>query len=209
MVLMTQPLRIVALISGGGTTLQNLIDRQAAGRLGGQLVGVVSSRADAFGVERARRAGLPVTVVERANRPHGRFAAEVWEAVRAFTPDLVCFAGWLHLLPIAADFRLKVLNIHPALLPAFGGKGMYGRRVHEAVLAYGAKVSGCTVHFADDTYDTGPILVQKCVPVEEGDDPDALAVRVFAAECEAYPEAIGLIAAGRVRVEGRRVVIAG
>lgn len=204
---MTQPLRIVALISGGGTTLQNLIDRQAAGRLAGQLVGVVSSRADAFGVERARRAGLPVTVVARAKKPHGRFTAEVWDAVRAFAPDLVCFAGWLHFLPIATDFRQKVLNIHPALLPAFGGKGMYGRRVHEAVLAYGAKVSGCTVHFADDTYDTGPILVQKCVPVEGGDDPDTLAARVFAAECEAYPEAIALIAAGQVRVEGRRVVI--
>jgi phosphoribosylglycinamide formyltransferase-1 len=206
---MTESLRIVALISGGGTTLQNLIDRQAAGRLAGKLVGVVSSRADAFGVERARRAGLPVAVVEKASGPRGRFATEVWEAVRGFNPDLVCFAGWLHLLPIAADLRLKVLNIHPALLPAFGGKGMYGRHVHEAVLAYGAKVSGCTVHYADDTYDTGPILVQRCVPVEEGDDPDALAARVFAAECEAYPEAIGLIAAGRVRVEGRRVVISG
>ena len=86
--------------------------------------------------------------------------------MRVFAPDLVCFAGWLHLLPIPADFRHKVLNIHPALLPAFGGKGMYGRHVHEAVLAAGAKVSGCTVHFADDTYDTGPILVQKCVPVQ-------------------------------------------
>jgi phosphoribosylglycinamide formyltransferase-1 len=206
---MTEPFRIVALISGGGTTLQNLIDRQAAGRLAGQLVGVVSSRADAFGVGRARRAGLPVSVVEKTGSMRGQFAGTVWEAVRGFSPDLVCFAGWLNLLPIAADFRQKVLNIHPALLPAFGGKGMYGRHAHEAVLAYGAKVSGCTVHFADDTYDTGPILVQRCVPVEEGDDPDSLAARVFAAECEAYPEAIGLIAAGRVRVEGRRVVISG
>jgi phosphoribosylglycinamide formyltransferase-1 len=136
-----------------------------------------------------------------------RFAEEVWAAVRGFSPDLVCFAGWLHLVPIPPDFRHRVLNIHPALLPAFGGKGMYGRRVHEAVLAAGVKVSGCTVHFADETYDTGPILVQKCVPVKEGDDPDTLAARVFAAECEAYPEAIGLIAAGRVKVEGRRVVV--
>jgi phosphoribosylglycinamide formyltransferase-1 len=198
---MTQLYRIVTLISGSGTTLQNLIDRQAAGRLAGQLAGVVSSRADAFGVERARRAGLPVTVVEKASPDR------VWSAVRTFSPDLVCFAGWLHLLPIPDDFRHKVLNIHPSLLPAFGGKGMYGRRVHEAVLAYGAKVSGCTVHFADDTYDTGPIVVQRCVLVQEGDDPDSLAARVFAAECEAYPEAIGLLAAGRVRVEGRRVLI--
>jgi phosphoribosylglycinamide formyltransferase-1 len=224
---MTQPIRIVALVSGGGTTLQNLIDRAADGRLAAQLAGVVSSRADAFGVERARRAGLPVTVVDRPSPERERrgdpvtapvahssgsdrsFPDRVWAAVRAFNPDLVCFAGWLHLLPIPADFRHRVLNIHPSLLPAFGGKGMYGRRVHEAVLDYGAKVSGCTVHFADDTYDTGPILVQRCVPVKEGDDPDALAARVFEAECEAYPEAIGLLAAGRVQVEGRRVIISG
>ena len=155
----------------------------------------------------AKRAGIPVDVSSRARSP--QFAEEVWSAVRAFAPDLVCFAGWLHLLPIPADFRHKVLNIHPALLPAFGGKGMYGHHVHEAVLAYGAKVSGCTVHFADDTYDTGPILVQKCVPVKERDDPDTLAARVFAAECEAYPEAIRLIASGRVTVEGRRVIVSG
>jgi phosphoribosylglycinamide formyltransferase-1 len=200
---MPDPIRLVALISGGGTTLQNFIDQIAAGKLAARVAGVVSSRADAFGNERATRAGIPVTVVPKA-KPDA-----VWDAVRAFNPDLVCFAGWLHLLPIPEDFRHRVLNIHPALLPAFGGKGMYGRRVHEAVLASGAKVSGCTVHFADDTYDTGPILVQKCVPVKEDDDPDTLAARVFQAECEAYPEAIRLIAEGRVMVQGRRVVISG
>ena len=203
---MPQPIRLVALISGGGTTLQNLLDRIAAGQLKAMIAGVVSSRPDAFGVERARQAGVPVSVVP-ARSP--RFAEEVWAAVRSFAPELVCFAGWLHLLPIPADFQWKVLNIHPALLPAFGGKGMYGRRVHEAVLASGAKVSGCTVHFADDTYDSGPILVQKCVLVNQGDDPDTLAARIFEAECEAYPEAIELIAAGRVHVQGRRVVISG
>jgi phosphoribosylglycinamide formyltransferase 1 len=201
---MHRPIRLVALISGGGTTLQNLIDRISAGTLNAAMAGVVSSRADVAGVERARRANVPVSVVSARS---AQFAAEVWTAVRALAPDLVCFAGWLHLVPIPPDFRHRVLNIHPALLPAFGGKGMYGRRVHEAVLAAGVKVSGCTVHFADDTYDTGPILVQKCVPVNEGDDPDTLAARVFTAECEAYPEAIGLIASGRVKVEGRRVTI--
>jgi phosphoribosylglycinamide formyltransferase-1 len=205
---MPAPIRLVALISGSGTTLQNLIDRAAAGALDARLVGVVSSRADAFGVTRAERAELPVTVVPAAPR-RAAFAEEVWAAVRAYRPDLVCFAGWLHLLPIPTDFRHKVLNIHPSLLPAFGGKGMYGHRVHEAVLAYGAKVTGCTVHFADDTYDTGPILVQTCVPVEDGDTPDALAARVFRAECEAYPAAIRAIAAGRVTVRGRRVAITG
>ena len=203
---MSDPIRLVALVSGGGTTLQNLIDRIAAGTLPARIAGVVSSRADAFGVARAGRAGVPVGVVDASPR-RATFAEEVWAAVRGFAPDLVCFAGWLHLLPIPADFRHKVLNIHPSLLPAFGGKGMYGHHVHEAVLAYGARVTGCTVHFADDTYDTGPILVQKCVPVTDGDTPDALAARVFEAECDAYPEAIRLIAEGRVTVQGRRVIV--
>ncbi len=200
---MTNPIRIVALISGSGTTLQNLIDRIATGTLNAEIAGVVSSRADAFGIKRAEKAGLAVSVVDRKSPDH------VWSVARSYRPQLVVFAGWLHLLPIPDDFHHKVLNIHPSLLPAFGGKGMYGRYVHEAVLAYGAKVTGCTVHFADDTYDTGPIIVQKCVPVKEGDDPDTLAARVFQAECEAYPEAIELIAAGRVTVQGRRVVISG
>jgi phosphoribosylglycinamide formyltransferase-1 len=203
---MAAPIRLVVLISGGGTTLQNLLDRISVGALNAVVAGVVSSRAKVFGVERAKRAGLPVTVVLR--EPAGSFPDRVWTAIRTFNPDLVCLAGWLHLLPIPDDFRFRVLNIHPALLPAFGGKGLYGRHVHEAVLAYGAKVSGCTVHFADDTYDTGPILVQKCVPVLERDTPDTLAARVFQAECQAYPEAIELIAAGRVTVQGRRVLIA-
>ena len=203
---MPELIRLVALVSGGGTTLQNFLDRIAAGSLRATVAGVVSSRADALGVTRAERAGIPVKVVPASPR-RPAFADEVWAAARSFDPQLVCFAGWLHLLPIPSDFRHRVLNIHPALLPAFGGKGMYGHRVHEAVLAYGAKVSGCTVHFADDTYDTGPVLVQRCVTVAEDDTPDTLAARVFAAECEAYPEAIRLIAEGRVRVEGRRVVI--
>jgi phosphoribosylglycinamide formyltransferase-1 len=203
---MADPIRIVALVSGGGTTLQNLLDRVTAGALRAQVVGVVSIKADAIGLTRAQRARVPASVVSAAPR-RATFAHEVWDAVRAFVPDLVCLAGWLHLLPIPADFRHKVLNIHPSLLPAFGGKGMYGHRVHEAVLEYGAKVSGCTVHFADDTYDTGPVLVQRCVPVLSADTPDTLAARVFAAECDAYPEAIRLIAEGKVTVEGRRVLI--
>ena len=202
---MPDPIRLVCLVSGGGTTLQNLLDRIADGRLAARVVGVVASKPDAYGVERATRAGVPATIVPKA----AGFADAVWAAVRAFAPDLVCFAGWLHLLPIPADFRHRVLNIHPSLLPAFGGQGMYGRHVHEAVLAYGAKVSGCTVHFADDTYDTGPVLVQRAVPVLEDDTPDSLAARVFGAECGAYPEAIRLVAEGRITVHGRRVVIRG
>ncbi len=184
--------KLVALISGSGTTLQNLLDVTAAGTLEARIVGVVSSKPDVRGVERARAAGVPVAVVERGPG----FADRVWESVRGFGPDLVVLAGWLHLLPIPDDFRRKVLNIHPSLLPAFGGKGMYGRHVHEAVLAAGVPRSGCTVHFADDSYDTGPVVLQRAVPVLPGDTPETLAARVFAAECEAYPEAIRRVAGG-------------
>ena len=202
----TRPPRLAVLVSAGGTTLQNLIDRIADGRLNAEIVAVVSSNPDAFGNERARRANIPVTVVPRRTPD---FAAAVFDAVRAANPDLVVLAGWLHLLTIPPDFRFRVLNIHPSLLPAFGGKGMYGHRVHEAVLAYGAKVSGCTVHFTDDSYDTGPVVVQRTVPVLDDDTPDTLAARVFAAECEAYPEAIRLVTAGNWRIDGRRVVATG
>jgi phosphoribosylglycinamide formyltransferase 1 len=196
--------KLSVLISAGGTTLQNLIDHIVDGRLCAEIAGVVSSRADVFGVERARRANLPVTVVER--KPSADFSDRVFAAVRAANPDLVILAGWLHLLHIPPDFRHRVLNIHPSLLPAFGGQGMYGHHVHQAVLDYGAKLTGCTVHFADDTYDTGPIVVQKPVPVRDDDTAESLAARVYEAECEAYPEAIRLIAAGNWRVEGRRVI---
>ncbi len=196
--------RLVVLVSAGGTTLQNLLFRTADGRLNAAITGVVSSDPAAFAVSRAGRAGVPVAVVGR--NPDDDFSARVFAAVDDFTPDLVVMAGWLHLLRIPPAYRHRVLNIHPSLLPAFGGKGMYGRHVHEAVLAYGAKVSGCTVHFADDTYDTGPVVVQRAVPVLGDDTPETLAARVYDAECGALPEAISRIAAGGWRVDGRRVV---
>lgn len=190
--------RLAVLLSGSGSTLQNLIDRIADGRLSASIVGVVSSRADVLGVERARNAGLPVAVVPWKSDG-------VFDALRNWRPDFVVLAGWVHLLRIPADFASKVVNVHPSLLPAFGGQGMYGRHVHAAVLASGARVSGCTVHFADDTYDTGPIIHQTTVPVLDDDTPDTLAARVQAAEREAYPEALTRLAAGGWRIVGRRV----
>ena len=190
-------MRLVVLISGSGTTLQNLFDRTRDGRLDATVVGVVSSKPDTLGVERAKAAGMPVAVVEP--KPRETFSDRVFEAVRSFGPDLVCLGGWLHLVRIPPDFYRKVLNIHPSLLPAFGGKGMYGHRVHGAVLAAGVPVSGCTVHYADDTYDTGPIVLRREVPVLPGDTAETLAARVFAAECEAYPAAIE-----KIRIEPRR-----
>jgi formyltetrahydrofolate-dependent phosphoribosylglycinamide formyltransferase len=205
---MPKPLRLAVLLSGGGTTLQNLLDRSADGRLTAQVVQVVSNRPDAFGLERAARAGVPAAVVDRRDcDSREEFSGRIFDLCRRAPADLVCLAGFLQLLTIPDDFAGRVLNIHPALIPAFCGKGFYGHHVHEAVLAYGVKVSGCTVHFADNVYDHGPIILQRTVPVLDDDTPDTLAARVFEQECEACPEAIRLFAEGRLRVEGRRVRI--
>jgi phosphoribosylglycinamide formyltransferase-1 len=186
------PLRIAVLLSGSGRTLQNFLDLRARGDLPLEVVLVVGSRPDAFGLERARQAGLPWLVVRRRDFPaEPDFTRVVFDACRQARADLVVLAGWLCLLrPIPADFRGRVVNIHPALLPAFGGKGFYGDRVHEAVLAAGATETGCTVHLVDDEYDHGEVLLQRRVPVLPGDDAHALADRVFQAECEAYPEVL-------------------
>jgi formyltetrahydrofolate-dependent phosphoribosylglycinamide formyltransferase len=197
---------MAVLLSGSGRTLQNFIDRIAAGTLQARLVGVLSSLKSAYGLVRAREAGIPTAVVRRRDFPdQDAFSDEVWRAVRAWDPRLVTLAGWMCYVRIPPEFEGRVMNIHPALLPSFGGKGMYGHHVHEAVLERGCKVSGCTVHFVDNLYDHGPIAVQRPVPVAEGDDPDTLAARVFAEECEAYPHAINLFAQRRLRIEDQRV----
>lgn len=203
---MSQPIRLAVLLSGGGTTLQNLLDRIADGRLDARVVAVVSSSAAALGVQRARAAGIPTTVVERkACTSREEFSNRIFDACRAGTADLVCMGGFLQLVSVPPDFANRVMNIHPALIPAFSGKGFHGSFVHRAALEAGVKFSGCTVHFADNEYDHGPIILQRVVPVEDDDTPESLAARVFAAECEAYPEAIRLFAEGKLRVEGRRV----
>jgi phosphoribosylglycinamide formyltransferase-1 len=203
---MTKPVRIAVLISGSGTTLQNLLDRSADGRLPARVVQVVASRADAYGLTRAARAGISAATVERKGcASREEFSARIFDLCRKAQADLVCLAGFLQLVIIPDDFAGRVMNIHPALIPAFCGKGFHGRHVHEAVLASGVKVSGCTVHFADNVYDNGPIILQRVVPVLDDDTPDTLAARVFEQECEAYPEAIRLFAEGRLRIEGRRV----
>jgi phosphoribosylglycinamide formyltransferase 1 len=199
---------IAVLVSGSGTTLQSLIDRVAAGTLPVRIVQVISSKASALGVERARKAGIPVEVVERKAFPTlEAFSERTFELCRRAGAKLICLGGYLQLLKIPADFRGKVLNIHPALLPSFGGKGMYGHHVHEAVIGYGAKESGCTVHLVDDQYDHGPIVAQRAVEVLPDDTPETLAARVFQQECELYPEVIRAFVEGRVTVEGREVRI--
>jgi phosphoribosylglycinamide formyltransferase-1 len=194
---MPKPIRLAVLLSGSGSTLQNLLDRGAEGRLNAAVVGVVSSNPTAFGLERARRAGIITAVVPRKSSATAQeFGQRIFAFCREREADLVCMAGFLQLLPIAPDFRQRVLNIHPSLIPAFCGKGYHGLHVHEAVLAAGVQTTGCTVHFADDEYDHGPIILQRTVPVLAGDSAETLAARVFAAECEAYPEAIQMVADG-------------
>jgi phosphoribosylglycinamide formyltransferase-1 len=198
--------RIAVLISGSGTTLRNLIEKIAAGALPVEIALVISSHPQAGGLQFAAAAGVPSAVIERsAFASQEQFSDAVFAACHEAAADLVVMGGFLKRLTIPADFANRVTNIHPALIPAFCGEGFYGHRVHEAVLEYGVKLSGCTVHFADNQYDHGPVILQRAVPVLDDDTPEALAARIFAAECEAYPAAIGLIAAGRVRIEGRRV----
>ena len=205
---MRQPIRLAVLLSGGGRSLQNLLDRIADGRLKAQVALVVSNRNDAGGLERGERAGIPTAVAERKDfSSREEFSRHIFDLCTAAKVDLVCLAGFLQLLHIPDDYLGRVLNIHPSLIPAFCGKGFYGHHVHEAALAYGVKVSGCTVHFADNVYDHGPIVLQRVVPVLDEDTPDILAARIFEQECEAYPEAIQLFAEGRLRVTGRRTRI--
>ena len=200
--------RIAVLISGGGTTLRNLLEKIHAGQLPVEVALVVSSSPTARGLQFAAGCGHSQHRHRTQEfRQSGRFQPRVFDPCRRAGADLVVMGGFLKRLTIPDDFAHRVVNIHPALMPAFCGDGFYGHRVHEAVLEYGAKLSGCTVHFADDLYDHGPVIVQRAVPVKDGDTPETLAARVFEAECEAYPEALRLLAAGRVTVEGRRVRI--
>lgn len=204
-----RPVRIAVLISGGGTTLRNLIERIEAGTLDAEILLVVASTSKAGGLQFADRADIPSAVVRRHDfDSQDAFSAALFDRCRQAGVDLVVMGGFLKRVTIPDDFANRVINIHPALIPSFCGEGMYGHFVHEAVLDYGAKVSGCTVHFADNQYDHGPIIVQKTVPVFDDDTPQTLAARVFEAECEAYPEVLNLIAAGRLTLDGRRVRIA-
>lgn len=202
------PLKLAVLISGGGTTLRNLIAKIDAGALPAEICVVVSSNAQAKGLGIAAAAGIPSVVVQQRDFASlEQFSEAVFAPCREHEVGLIAMAGFLKLVQIPDDFRGRVLNIHPSLIPAYCGAGFYGARVHAAVLAADEKISGCTVHFVDDHFDHGPIVLQKQVPVLPSDSPETLAVRVFAAECDAYPEAIRLYAEGKLQIDGDRVII--
>lgn len=191
----TRRLRLACLISGGGRTMLNIADRIDDGSLDASIELAIASRANVAGVERSRARGFDTHIVSRRdfisdNAMHDRISA----MLRKNRIDLVCLCGYLRWFRVDADFRDRVINIHPALLPDFGGEGMHGKHVHEAVIQARRTESGCTVHYVDDQYDHGRIILQRRCPVLPGDDADTLAVRVFEQECIAYPEAIAMLA---------------
>lgn len=201
---MAKPLRIAVLLSGSGTSLENLFQHIEAG-LPAEVAVVVSSKETAFGLERARRRDIPAVAVSRKQLPDiDSFNDALHAELDQHDFDLIALLGFMSLFQLRGRYEHRVINVHPALIPAFSGTGFYGMRVHEAVLAQGVKVTGATVHFTDDEYDHGPILVQESVPVLESDTPASLAARVQALERRLVPAAIRAIAEGRVEiVEGR------
>ena len=203
-----RPFRVAVLLSGSGTSLENLFEHMDRGEVPGEVCVVISSKAKAFGLERARRRGIPAIAVARAEHPDiTAFNDALHAELAKHDVDLIALLGFLSLFELRGQYEGRVINVHPALIPAFCGHGFYGHRVHEAVLEAGVDTTGATVHFVDEEYDKGPILIQESVPVQAGDTPDSLAERVQAAERRLVPQAIRLIAEGRVQIEGSQTRI--
>ncbi len=201
------PLRLAVLISGGGSTMVNLQEKILAGELHATIPLVIASR-ECTGLQRAGELKIEAqNIAPKSFSSTLEFSDAVFSEIRKVDAELVLLAGYLSKIIIPGDFANRVMNIHPSLIPAFCGKGMYGHHVHDAVIARGCKVSGCTVHFCDNEYDHGPIILQQTVPVDSDDTADALAKRVQAAECETYPEAVRLFGEGRLNVKHGRVQI--
>ncbi len=201
-------LHLGILASGRGSNFEAILRAIESGRLSAEARVLISNRKSAGALDVAARHGVPAAALTRKDFDSDEaFDREILRLFQKHSVDFVVLAGYLRLLTpvLVREFPNRILNIHPALLPSFGGKGMYGHHVHEAVLAHGCKVSGVTVHVVNEQYDAGPIVLQRCVPVEEGDTPDTLAARVLVEEHRAFPEALQLFAEERISVEGRRV----
>ncbi len=204
----TKTINLAVLISGSGTTLQNLIDKINNKTLNAKIQIVICSSPDAYGIKRAKQNNIPVVVVQNKDyNDTESFSYIIMNEIEKYPVDLIILAGFLHLIKIPEKYSGKVMNIHPGLIPAFCGKGYYGHHVHKAVIDSGVKVSGCTVHFVDNEYDRGPIIIQRVVHVDIDDSADTLAQKIFKEECIAYPEAIHLFAEGKLKIEERKVRI--
>ena len=204
--------KIAVLVSGGGTNLQALIDAQQAGMFGeGEITAVISSKAGAYALERAAKAGIPGYVIPRKEFDSNRsMTVALVEKLRELEIDLVVLAGCMVIFTeeLVRAYPNAIMNVHPALIPSFCGEGYYGLHVHEKALQYGVKLSGATVHFVTEECDGGPIILQKAVAVEEGDTPETLQRRIMEqAEWKILPEAVSLFCQGRISVEGRTVII--
>lgn len=202
-------IRIGVMASGGGTNLQAIMDSCERGEIDGEVAIVISDNAEAFALERARKKGIAAKMISAKGLKREEHERKVYAALSEAEVDLLVLAGYMRILTpwFIEKYEGKMMNIHPALLPSFGGKGMYGEHVHRSVLDYGCKISGCTVHFVSSEVDGGPIILQEAVPVMENDTPDALANRIHPIEHRLYPKAIALFAANRLRIDGRRVRI--
>lgn len=203
-------INIAVMVSGHGrgSNLQALINACNDGRIDGRVAVVIGVKNDVPAMDRARDNGIPaVEVSPKAFPGDEEYGDRLLEVLAKHEIDLICLAGYMRILPskVVSTYHWRIMNTHAALIPLFCGKGMYGHHVHQAAVDYGVKVSGCTVHFVDEQYDNGPIIIQKVVPVEEGDTADDLAARVLVQEHIAYPEAVQLFAQGRLKVEGRIV----
>ena len=203
-----RPIRLGVLISGGGTTLLNFLDQIRRGHLAAEVPLVIASQKNCNGIARARDAGLECIVLRPRDYANVQdFSQAVFHELRNARIDLVTLAGFLSLLHVPDDFLWRVINIHPSLIPAFCGHGFYGHHVHEAAIQRGVKISGCTVHFADNEYDPGAIILQQTVHVPDGCTADSLSALVFEQEKTAYPEAVRQLAAGRLTIQNRRTVL--
>ena len=204
-------LRIAILLSGRhgrGSNMQAIADACTSGQIDGSVALVAGNYSDSPALARAHEMGLMIQSIS-SKQSEDAYARAMRSALHEADADLICLAGYMRKVPdsVVTAYSGRVMNIHAALLPAFGGQGMYGIRIHQAVLDYGAKLSGCTVHFVDENYDTGPIILQSAVPVEESDTAETLAARVLVAEHDTYPRAVALFAEGRLTLDGRRVRI--
>lgn len=209
---MNKRVSAVVLVSGGGTNLQALLDAVEDGSLDIDIAAVISNTAQAQALDRAQRYGVPALCIPSAGKTRDAYEKELTDAILQYEPDCIVFAGYLRVLTDTfftglRGFTGPLFNIHPSLLPAFGGEGMYGSNVHTAVIKSGAKISGCTVHLVTGDVDAGPIVMQAAVPVLSTDTPETLAARVLAQEHVLYPRALRAFAEGRLRFEKTRVII--
>ncbi len=203
-------IRLGVLVSGGGTNLQSIIDSIQSGYLPASIEVVLSNKKDAYALQRAKEHNIPTFIVlPRDFASVRQYDEEMVKILKKYNVDLVILAGFIRVLSphFVKAFPNRIMNIHPSLIPSFCGKGFYGKKVHEQVINYGVKITGATVHFVDEGTDTGPIILQKAVQVEDDDTPETLASKVLKEEHKIYPEAIKLFAQGRLMIKGRRVHI--